>query len=97
MTRDMKPRSGVRPDWSYCHSYLKNLRPKPLPMWLDLRMQRMFICTAAAFCMMCHMLTMMWKFYQIDCCHMTAQSGFHLDPSVGIIVILGRGRARSMS
>ena len=69
----MKPRSGVRSDWSYCHSYLKNLRPKPLPMWLDLRMQRMFICTAAAFCMMCHMLTMMWKLFQIDCCHMTAQ------------------------
>ena len=51
------------------HSFV----PSSYAFWLDLRMQRMFICTAAAFCMMCHMLTMMWKLFHFDCCHMTAQ------------------------
>ena len=43
--------------------------------WLDLRMQRMFICTAAPVCMMCHMMTMMWKLSQIDYCNITDQWG----------------------
>ena len=46
-----------------------------MPRWLDLRMQRMFICTTAPLCMMCHMMTMMWKLSQIDYCNITDQWG----------------------